>query len=37
MMLLFQLSSMWEEKMREELEKTTPLEEVILFMFICTK
>jgi hypothetical protein len=24
----FQLTSMWEEKMREELEKTTPLEEV---------
>jgi len=26
--ILFQLTSMWEEKMREELEKTTPLEEV---------
>jgi hypothetical protein len=25
---VFQLTSMWEEKMREELEKTTPLEEV---------
>ena len=28
MVVMFQLSSMWEEKMREEMEKTAPLEEV---------